>query len=68
MDTRFNDVVNKGCDLFFPSNESNLRMMRVQANTGATKRVVMGGHELAPHAHYIPKWSEQNDPYEYSDL
>jgi hypothetical protein len=68
-DTRFNDVVIKGCDLYFPSNEeSNLRMMRVRAETGTTEHVVTRGFESAPYAHYIPKWSEQNDPYEYSGL
>jgi hypothetical protein len=68
-DTRFNDVVIKGCDLYFPSNEgSNLQMMRVRAEAGTTKHGVTGGFESAPYAHYIPKWSEQNDPYEYSGL
>jgi hypothetical protein len=58
-DTRFNDVVIKGCNLYFPSNEgTNLRMMRVRAETGTTENVVTGGFETAPHAHHIPKWSE----------
>jgi hypothetical protein len=56
-DTRFNDVVIKGCDLYFPSNKaSNLRMMRVRAETGTTENMVTRGFESAPHAHYIPKW------------
>jgi hypothetical protein len=68
-DTRFNDVVIKGYNLYFPSNEgSNLRMMPVRAETGTTEHVVTRWFESAPHAHYIPKWSEQNDPYEYSGL
>jgi hypothetical protein len=68
-DSQFNDVVIKGCDLYFSSKKgSNLRMMRVRAETGTTENVVTGGFESAPHANYIPKWSEQNDPYEYSGL
>jgi hypothetical protein len=68
-DTRFNDVVIKDCDLYFPSNEgSNLRMMRVRTETGITENAVTGGFESAPHAYYISKWSIQNDPYEYSGL
>jgi hypothetical protein len=40
-DTRFNDVVIKGYNLYFPSNEgSNLRMMPVRAETGTTEHVV----------------------------
>jgi hypothetical protein len=46
--TWFNDVVMiKGCDLYFASNEgSNLRMMRVWAETGTNENVVTG--DLSP--------------------
>jgi hypothetical protein len=68
-DVMFKDVVIKGCDLFYPSNEgSNLRIMRVRSDTGATEAVVTGGFESSPHAHYIPQWSDQKDLYEFSGL
>jgi hypothetical protein len=37
---------------------------------GATEAVVSGRFELAPHAYYsyIPRWSDQDDPYKYSGL
>ena len=62
LDSMYKDVVIKGCDLFFPSNEgANLRLMRVEAATGETVAVLTGGFESIPHAHYIPRWAGFSD-------